>query len=74
MVELPQAQITGAAAMSLVWAVIAIAALVAMGFRLGRHAAQHRPRYIDSAAWAEEHWREKHERAKTDQQRLTEDL
>jgi uncharacterized membrane protein len=56
--------------MSLVWAVVAIAALIAMGLRLGRHAVRHRPRYVDSAAWAEEHWRERHERAATTQQRI----
>jgi hypothetical protein len=61
-----------AVAMTLVWAVIAIAALIAIGLALGRHAV--RPRYIDSAAWTEEHWREQHERAKADQHRLTEGL
>jgi uncharacterized membrane protein len=60
--------------MTLVWAVIVIAALIAMGFQLGRYAVRHRPRYIDSAAWADEHWRERHERAKADQQRRAEGL
>jgi hypothetical protein len=50
--------------MILFWAVIAVAALMAIGFVLARYAARHRPRYIYSAAWAEEHWREQHERAK----------
>jgi hypothetical protein len=50
--------------MSLVWAVIVIAALIGVGFLLGRYAARQRARYIYSAAWADEHWREQHERAR----------
>ena len=53
--------------MTLVWVVIAVAALMVAGFVLARYAARHRPRYIYSAAWAEEHWREQHERAKAHQ-------
>jgi hypothetical protein len=51
--------------MTLVWVVIAIAALIAVGFVLARYAVRHRPRYMYSAAWAEQHWREQHERAKS---------
>lgn len=50
--------------MTLVWAAIAIAALIGVGFVLGRYVARQRLRYIYSAAWAEEHWREQHERAR----------
>jgi hypothetical protein len=50
--------------MSLVWGVILVAAFVAIGLVLARHVMRHRPRYIYSAAWMDEHWREQHERAK----------
>jgi hypothetical protein len=60
--------------MTLVWAVIVIAAFIAAGFQFGRYMVRRRPRYMDSAAWAEEHWRERHERAKADQHRLSEGL
>ena len=60
--------------MTLVWAIIVITALIALGFQFGRHVVRHRPRYIDSAVWAEEHWREQHERAKVDQGRLSKGL
>lgn len=53
--------------MTLVWAVISVAALMVAGFVLARYAARHRSRYMYSAAWAEEHWREQHERAKAHQ-------
>jgi hypothetical protein len=53
--------------MTLVWAVMGVAVLLVAGFVLARYAAWHRPRYMYSAAWAEEHWREQHERAKAHQ-------
>lgn len=53
--------------MTLVWAVIAVAALMVAGFVLARYAARHRSRYMYSAAWADGHWRDQHERAKAQQ-------
>jgi len=53
--------------MTLVSAVIAVAGLIVAGFVLVRYAARHRPRYMYSAAWADEHWREQHERVKAHQ-------
>ena len=53
--------------MTFIWAGIGVAALMVAGFVLARYAARHRPRYMYSAAWAEEHWREQHERAKAHQ-------
>jgi len=55
--------------MAIVWALGAIA-FVGIGLLFGRH--RHRGRYVDSAAYADEHWREQHERAKVHQHRLTE--
>lgn len=60
--------------MTLFWGVMAVVAMLAMAVALGRHASRHRPRFIDSAAWTEEHWRERHEREKTAQQRAIEGL
>jgi hypothetical protein len=49
---------------TVVYAVIAVAGLIVVGCVLARHIARQRPRYIYSAAWTDEHWRERHERAK----------
>jgi hypothetical protein len=60
--------------MTFFWGVVAVVILAAMAVALGRHASRHRPRFIDSAAWTEEHWRERHERDKAAQQRAIEGL
>jgi len=60
--------------MTLLWGVVAVVALSVLCFRFGRYLVGRRPRYFDSAAWSEEHWREQHERAKADQHRLGEGI
>jgi len=50
--------------MGLVWGVILVAVLVAIGLMLARQAVRHRPRYIYSAAWLDAHWRERHDQDK----------
>ena len=50
--------------MSLVWGIVLVGVLIAIGLVLARHAVRHRPRYIYSAAWLDAHWRERHDQTK----------
>jgi hypothetical protein len=55
--------------MSLLWVVVLIIVPAVLAFAYWRRERHHASRYVETAAWQQEHWQDEHEREKFAQQR-----